>query len=301
MRKWGRNSVIGVCSIIFLAVIGCGSTSSSPTKPHVTKAPGQTHDLSQTFTVADGVKLQGNMIEGKTEEEVRSFVELLAYRIDKMPSNAYKRDKQTVIIPEEKGRQVDVDATVEKIRLAQPGENVEPVVKSISPKVTKDDLMVSIPPNSRRIGTFSTPILDRQPERVKNIISTTQLLNNTVLEPGQEFSFHRVVGIPTRKKGFKQGTVYGDGGMMKQEICEGVCQVSFTLYNVALDTGMKVTERHPHSEPVPYVRQGRDATISDDKDFRFINPTKEAVIIKSRIEADRVYVIFYQKEKTSSR
>ncbi|GIM46401.1 hypothetical protein DNHGIG_19500 [Collibacillus ludicampi] len=300
MRKWGRNTAIGVCSIVFLVAIGCGSTSPSPTKPHIMKAPGRTFYHPQAFTVANGVRLQGNVIEGKTEEEVRSFVKLLAYRIDKMPSDAYKREKQTGIIPEEKGWQVDVDATVKKIRLAQPGENVEPVVKTIPPKITKDDLMVPIPPNSRRIGTFSTPILDRETTRMETIKRTTQLLNNTVLEPGHEFSFHRVVGMATREKGFTQRTVYGDGVIIQQEIGGGMCQVSSTLYNVALNAGMKVTERHPHSKPVPYVRQGHDATIYDDKDFRFINPTKDPVIIKSWVEADRVYVTFYQKEKTSS-
>jgi vancomycin resistance protein YoaR len=113
------------------------------------------------------------------------------------------------------------------------------------------------------------------------------------VEPGQEFSFNKTVGMPTEAKGYKKGTVYGDGGVLTEELGGGMCQVSSTLYNVALDTKMEITERHPHSKPVPYVNNGRDATIYDDKDFRFRNTTDKPILIKSWASNGNAYVSFY--------
>ena len=39
----------------------------------------------------------------------------------------------------------------------------------------------------------------------------------------------------------------------------GNCQVSSTLYNAILEvSSLKVTERHAHSNYVPYVKKGKD-------------------------------------------
>jgi vancomycin resistance protein YoaR len=59
-----------------------------------------------------------------------------------------------------------------------------------------------------------------------------------------------------------------------------MCQVSSTVYNAALMAGLKITERHPHSQPVSYVPAGRDATTFTDKDLRFMNSTRHPLILR---------------------
>ncbi|HBS58329.1 MAG TPA: vancomycin resistance protein, partial [Firmicutes bacterium] len=59
----------------------------------------------------------------------------------------------------------------------------------------------------------------------------------------------------------------------------GVCQISSTLYNAVMAGNLTVTERHPHSKPVDYIAAGKDATTSDDKDFKFRNNRQGPLII----------------------
>ena len=61
----------------------------------------------------------------------------------------------------------------------------------------------------------------------------------------------------------------------------GNCQVSSTLYNAVLDApGLVVTERHEHSNNVPYVQKGKDAAVAyGSYDFKFRNDTGHDVKI----------------------
>ena len=63
----------------------------------------------------------------------------------------------------------------------------------------------------------------------------------------------------------------------------GLCQVSTTLYNAVLKVPeLKVTERHPHSNKVPYIKSGKDAAVSfGAQDFKFINNTGNTIKIKA--------------------
>lgn len=59
----------------------------------------------------------------------------------------------------------------------------------------------------------------------------------------------------------------------------GVCQVSTTLYNAALLAGLRITECHPHSLQVSYVKPSFDAMVSYyTADLKFVNDTKNPCI-----------------------
>lgn len=61
----------------------------------------------------------------------------------------------------------------------------------------------------------------------------------------------------------------------------GNCQVSSTLYNAVLAVpGLVITERHEHSNKVPYVQKGKDAAVAyGSYDFKFRNDTGNDVKI----------------------
>ena len=92
-----------------------------------------------------------------------------------------------------------------------------------------------------------------------------------VIQPGEEFSFNRTILPRTAANGYVEAPIYvsgkhstGTGG--------GICQVSSTMYSAMLNGGIPATERHPHSLPVPYLPEGRDATIAGNYyDLRFVN------------------------------
>ncbi len=62
----------------------------------------------------------------------------------------------------------------------------------------------------------------------------------------------------------------------------GICQVSSTIFNTALLSGMNIVERTPHFEPVGYIQAGRDATVAwGYLDFKFRNPYQHSIYILS--------------------
>ena len=52
-------------------------------------------------------------------------------------------------------------------------------------------------------------------------------------------------------------------GNVKHGLGGGNCQISTTLYNAVLAVPeLNVTERHPHSNKVPYIQSGKDAAVA---------------------------------------
>ena len=76
----------------------------------------------------------------------------------------------------------------------------------------------------------------------------------------------------------------------------GNCQVSSTLYNAVLEVSdLKVTERHEHSNSVPYVPKGKDAAVAyGSYDFKFVNNTGTKIKITSSCDKNYVYVKIFK-------
>ena len=79
----------------------------------------------------------------------------------------------------------------------------------------------------------------------------------------------------------------------------GLCQISSTLYNSVLIANLKVTERHAHSRRVYYVPKNKDATIFyGGPDFKFINTTKDNIMICTYTDGYTVTVTLKQEKTT---
>ena len=110
--------------------------------------------------------------------------------------------------------------------------------------------------------------------RLNNIVLASDSINGIILEPGEQFSFNQIVGNRTAARGYRVAPAFS-GGQKVQAIGGGICQVSSTLYSAIRDTDIKVTERHPHGQPISYLPRGRDATVSwGTLDFKFVNNTE---------------------------
>lgn len=116
----------------------------------------------------------------------------------------------------------------------------------------------------KEIASYSTKIQNRKDKnRQGNITITCSALNNTIVKPNETFSFCNTVGPSTIDRGYKEANVIIQGTETKG-LGGGNCQVSSTLYNavLAVPNELEVVERHPHSAPVPYIEEGKDAAIS---------------------------------------
>jgi len=69
---------------------------------------------------------------------------------------------------------------------------------------------------------------------------------------------------------------------MVEDLAGGLCQVSSTLYNVALEMGLPITQRKNHSLKVHYVPAGRDATVYwGRQDLAFRNDTESPLYFRA--------------------
>ena len=127
----------------------------------------------------------------------------------------------------------------------------------------------------KEIASYTTKIVTKDSSRQKNIGITCNKLNGTIVEPGATFSFCNTVGQATTAKGYEKADIFDANGKKKKGLGGGNCQISSTLYNAVLSVPtLKVTERHPHSNKVPYVATGKDAAVAyGSYDFKFQNNT----------------------------
>lgn len=135
-------------------------------------------------------------------------------------------------------------------------------------------------PKETEIASFTTKIYTKEKGRQNNISIACSTLNGTVVENGKTFSFSSTVGKATSGKGYKKADVFKNGDVI-EALGGGLCQVSTTLYNAVLKVSdVKVTERHPHSNKVPYIKAGKDAAVSyGAQDFKFVNNTGNSLKI----------------------
>lgn len=146
-------------------------------------------------------------------------------------------------------------------------------------------------PVETEIGTFTTKIYNKDPERQNNIKITCGTLNNKEVKAGETFSFTTTIGKATTSKGYKEADIIVDG-KKEQGLGGGNCQVSSTLYNAVLAIqGLDVTERHEHSGHVPYVEEGKDAAVSyGTHDFKFVNNTGNTIKIIAESNENEVII-----------
>lgn len=142
---------------------------------------------------------------------------------------------------------------------------------------TTQEITVNATEKEEEIATFTTKILTYDSSRQKNISITCSTLNDTVVENGQTFSFCNTVGQATTAKGYEEADIFDANGEKKKGLGGGNCQVSTTLYNAVLAVpSLVVTERHAHSNKVPYIESGKDAAVATGSyDFKFRNDSRK--------------------------
>lgn len=87
--------------------------------------------------------------------------------------------------------------------------------------------------------------------KVTNLKIAIGLLDGLLIRPGQVFSFCRLVGRPTKARGFLPG-IELSFGRPRPGIGGGLCQISNLLHWLALHSPLTITERHHHSlDPFP--------------------------------------------------
>ena len=191
--------------------------------------------------------------------------------------------------PEVLGLSVDIEPLkqqiYEKVSAMESGDiQIVPIFRQ--PEVTEAMLRENVTLRYRA----TTPISpDSEVNRTNNIRRAFEEISGTALKPGEKFSFNNIVGWRTEKNGFFPAPEYAYGEL-ETGIGGGVCQASSTVYLAAIQAGLEIIDRTPHSDPVSYTSFGKDATVymsSNRKiDFVFKNNTDGMVYITAAVKTD---------------
>ena len=133
-----------------------------------------------------------------------------------------------------------------------------------------------------RVSTFTTyyPHADY---RNVNIGRAGELIDGTVLQPGETFSMNDIVGERTRANGFTDGFVISDG-ILVEDLGGGVSQMATTTFNAAFFAGLEDVEHKPHSFYIDRYPVGREATVAwGAVDLRFRNDTPHGVLVTTSV------------------
>lgn len=224
------------------------------------------------------------------DDVIRRSVESIAKTIDREPKNAsllsfntdtYSFEYEDEII----GLVLDQEKLVSDIEtaLTTGGGSVALKIDEIVPEITKENVSA----NYGMISYAVTNADSSTANRLSNISLALSIINGTAIEPGETFSFNKVVGERTSARGFKKAPAYSSG-MVVEELGGGICQVSTTVFNAAIKANLKIKERHPHSMTVSYVDPGKDAAVNwGDKDLKFTNTSDERVYICCYLTNDK--------------
>lgn len=235
------------------------------------------------FGIKPGVMLEDQTLEYFYEGEIRVIVERLARHAQRSPTNASVDKVTGEIVPHQNGLYFDVDQLVHEIVTAAAHTKFSLDGIEVVPRLRTEHLQEL----TEVLGDFSTPLLG-SPDRIQNIRLSLAAINNTLLMPGETFSFNEIVGERTVEKGYRNAPIIL-GETVAPGVGGGICQSSTTLYNAAREATLEIVERRIHSIAPSYIKHGMDATVAwPHTDFKFKNNSKTPVIIKAEIQKWRV-------------
>jgi len=142
------------------------------------------------------------------------------------------------------------------------------------------------------VGSYTTRHACCQP-RVENIHHIADLIDGTLVRPGDTFSVNQLVGPRTLKNGFRPAPSIEDGDMV-DTVGGGVSQFATTLFNALFYGGYDILERQPHSYWFTRYPMGYDATLSyPHPDIVFKNDTEACALIKASYTETSITVKVY--------
>jgi len=158
------------------------------------------------------------------------------------------------------------------------------------------------PHRARLVREYPEPWYSLQQNKIVNLRIAAARIDGVTIAPGESFSFWRLVGRTSRRKGYLAGMTIVDG-RLDVSLGGGLCQLSNALYWVALHLGCTVSERHRHSfdcfpdsyRTVPF---GAGATVYYNYvDLRFRNDGQETFRFAVRLDGEHLHVEAFADRK----
>jgi vancomycin resistance protein YoaR len=202
------------------------------------------------------------------------------------------------VVPAVIGKQLDLNAVADQI--ADGHHAVTAGLHDVPPaRTTEWAQKLNI---TELVGTFTTRHAAGQP-RVTNIHRGADVINGTILEPGQTFSLNEALGPRTTAKGYVEAPQIGADLEYEDSVGGGVSQLSTTLYNAVFFGCYQDVTHTVHALYISRYPMGREATLNYPSiDNQFRNDSSSGVLIRTYYSSTGITVSLYgNKEGRSCR
>jgi vancomycin resistance protein YoaR len=152
-------------------------------------------------------------------------------------------------------------------------------------------------PFADQICSKTLSLTDLSMIQKRNIQVAARAIDGTVLRPGEEFSFNKIVGPRTDARGYRAAPSYL-GPENTATIGGGICLVSSAVYQAALESGLEVTQRVPHLRTIKTVPAGLDAAVwYGQADLKFKNTLSVPIQINTEWNRQTLKITIVGKDE----
>ena len=196
-------------------------------------------------------------------------------------------------VPAAQGKTIDTAAL--SASLLKAGTSATDVAgRTVTLPMVVSEPTVKTPQNewgiSEAIGEFATPYNAGDAPRTQNLTRGAELVNGTVVKPGEVFSLEKTLGEVDYEHGFADAGVISNGQHV-DSLGGGLSQVATTVFNAGFEAGMDDTEHHAHQYYFDRYPAGREATLWTGKlDVKFTNSTSHAVLVQAWLDGEQIHV-----------
>jgi len=120
-----------------------------------------------------------------------------------------------------------------------------------------------------------------QENKAVNLALAAKKVNGIVIKPGSLFSFWKLVGSCTKRKGYKEGLIISKG-RASSGIGGGMCQFTNLIHWLVLHSPLEIKEHHHHDGLDMFPDYGRKVPFGcgtsimyNYLDYRFMNNTTQ--------------------------
>ncbi len=209
-------------------------------------------------------------------------------------------DDTITLIPSLSGTTIDADAVVAAIEAAAraDGSGELPIIVDAPPAFTTE--MAEAYGELYEVSEFTT--WTPGTNRVHNIHLMADLVDETIVWPGETFSVNEIVGRRTLEKGFKYDCAIVSSELSCEEepvnVGGGVSQFGTTIFNAIYFGCYQDVTHQPHSIYFSKYPEGREATLGyPSPDVAFLNDSEAPVIIRASYTPRTITVTFFGNQK----
>ena len=236
-----------------------------------------------------------------SQEKLTPWLENINTEIKRDPQNAEFEMTGTTVthfVPGESGVELDQEKTAQALQesMIRGDLSLAIVTEEVSPTVSADS--ISHLGLNDLLGVGVSTWKGSPTNRIKNIRNGVHLLNNLLIQPGQEFSLVQALVPFSYENGYLPEMVI-KRDKIEPELGGGMCQIGTTLFRAAMNAGLTITERRNHSLVVSYYndpsngKPGTDATIYEPSpDFKFKNDTQFPILLTTQMNDETTGLTF---------